>query len=319
MSSRYGNSDPLLTRLSLDRRNAADGYIQEFAAPTIMTGNKPNGEYWEFDEGNNFQQPNNEKAANGVSRQIHFNAAIKTFSTNAYGSRAAYDQKELDIFAQGGGSGADLRRLKMNMVTDADLLAHEVRVTTLVTTAASYAAANKRTLTGGAGLLFWSDPASPLFADVNTGKDAVIKGDAAKANSMIVSHDIHSNIMIHPEVAARISDNESTGFSDITQAKIGNLFGLDYRVAEAQFNANAEGLAFNPSYAWGNFALIFHRAPAPGKEQISLAYNFAYKDFRMRSYFDEPSQNTFVDNDHDVDTELVAPSVGYLITNAIAP
>jgi hypothetical protein len=316
MASKYGNANRLLTRLSIDRRNAATGYVAEFVAPTLSTGGLTSGEYWVFDQGNNFQNPANEKASGGVSREIHFNASVSTFSTNAYGSRAGYTQKELDSFSQTGGDAAGLRRAKMNMVTDADMIAHEIRAATLVTTAGSYAAANKKTLSGTTQ---WSDlDDSDPFGDVMTAKDAIIAGDAVEANSMVVSHAIHSKLVQHPDIAARISDNEGTGFSDITARKIGNLFGLDYRVAAAQYRSSDEGQTFTSAYCWGDFALIFHRAPSPGKEQISLAYNFAYQDFQMRTYFDTPSKKTYVDNDHDCDLVLVGASVGYLLSDVLA-
>ena len=315
MSSKYGNTNPLLTRLSIDRRNAAEGYVANFVSPVLST-KLVSGEYWVFDQGNNFQNPKNEKADGGVSREIHFQGAISTFKCEQYGSRAGYTQRELDSFANNGGDEGALRRAKLNMVTDADMNAHEVRVNDIITTAGSYASANKTTLTGTNQ---WSDlDNSDPFGNVQTGKDAVLSGDAVRANSMVVSNAIHSKLIQHPDIQARISDNEGTGFSDITAQKIGNLFGLDYRVAFAQYNSADEGQTFTAAFAWGDFALIFHKAPSPGREQISLSYTFARKDFQMRTYPDIPSKKTYVDNDHDVHSVMVAASVGYLISDVLA-
>lgn len=317
MSSKYGNANPLLTRLSVDRRNQAQGYIANFGSPVLGTGGKSFGEYWVYDQGNNFQNPDNTKASGGVSREITFQASPSSFKTKGYGSRAWYNQKELDDFAAGGGSEADLRRLKANMVTDADMIAHEVRVATLLTTAASYAAANKVTLSGTGQ---WSDLAnSDPIGNVQTAKDAVISGDGVLANSMIVSYNIHSKLVQHPDITARLqAETKPSGPGEITERDLSSIFGLNYRVASAQYNSANEGQTFSASYAWGDFALIFHRAPTPGKEQISLSYTFAYKDFRFRSYFDEDSERTWIDNDHDVSSVLVAPSVGYLISDVLA-
>lgn len=312
MASKYGLANPLLTRLSIDRRNQATGYVADFASPVLQV-NKSFGEYWVFDQGNNFQNPKNEKASGGISREITFQASQSSFSTNPYGSRAWYNQRELDD----AGTEAELRVSKMNMVTDADMNAHEVRVATLVTTAASYASANKKTLSGNDQ---WSDFAnSDPIKDVEVALDAIISGDAVEGNSMIVSRSTHSKLKQHPDITSRLQAQAlPSGPGQITTASLGQIFGLDYRVASAQYNSADEGQTFSASYAWGNFALIFHKAPSIGKRQISLSYTFAYADFQMRSYFDEASKRTWIDNDHDVSSKLVAASVGYLLTNPIA-
>ncbi len=319
MSSKYGNTNPLLTRLSLDRRNAAEGYVANFVSPVLPT-KLVSGEYWEFGAGNNFQNPKNEKADGGVSREIHLKAAILTFSCNQYGSRAGYTKRELESFANNGGDEGALRRAKMNLVTDADQNAHEVRVNGIITTAGSYAAANKATLDSStAGKIQWSDfDSSDPFGNVMTAKDAILAGDAVRANSMVVSNAIHSKLVQHPDIQARISDNEGTGLSDITARKIGNLFDLDYRVAFAQYDTSDEGQTRATSFTWGDFALIFHKAPSVGIEQVSLSYTFARQDFQMRTYVDVPSKKTYVDNDHDVVTKMVAASVGFLYSDVLA-
>ncbi len=319
MSSKYGNANPLLTRLSLDRRNAAEGYVANFVSPVIPT-KLVSGEYWEFGAGNNFRKPDNQKADGGVSRELHLKAAPLTFVCEQYGSRAGFTQRELDSFSNNGGDEGALRRAKMNMITDADQNAHEVRVVSLVTTAGSYASANKATLDSStANQIQWSDfDSSDPFGNVMTAKDAVLAGDAVVANSMVVSNAIHSKLVQHPDIQARISDNEGTGFSDITARKIGNLFGLDYRVANAQYDSSDEGQTRVTAFAWGDFALIFHKAPSVGVEQVSLSYTFARQDFQMRTYVDVPSKKTYVDNDHDVVSKLVAASVGFLYSDVLA-
>lgn len=313
MANTYGLANPLLTRLSIDRRNEAVGFVAEKVSPSIPTGDKSFGEYHVFDQGNNFQNPANEKADGGVSREIFFASTPSNFKTQAYGSRAGYTAKELTDF----GDESTLRIAKMNMVTDADMIAHELRVATVVTTAASYVSANKTTLTGTSQ---WSDLAnSDPFDDVETAKQAVISGDAVRANSMIISQNTFSKLKLHPDILSRLqAQNLASGLEDVNIAKIGELFGLDLSVASAQYNSADQGQSFVAAYAWGNFALIFHKTPSAGKQVISLAYTFSFQDFQMRTYFDTPSKKTYVDNDHDVVTKLVAASVGYLITNPIA-
>jgi len=302
-----------ISNLSVDRRNDATGYVADFGAPIVKV-NKTVGSYYEFNEGNNFQNPDNVKADGAVSRTAVFNANVLSYQTNLYGTRAGYTQRELDDFD---GGANELRIAKMNMITDADMNAHEVRTATLLTTAASYASANKITLSGSDQ---WSNAASDPFTEIKAAKLAVMADDGVVMNSMICSYDnFYNGLFAHPDIISRVqAENKPTGTDDMNAAAVGAVLGVDLKIASAQYQSSVTGQTFVASYCWGNFALMFHRPSAPAKQTIALAYTFAKTNFAIRSYFDEPSKTTFVDNDHDVDTKLVAASVGYLITNPTA-
>ena len=316
MSSKYGRANPLLTRLSLARRNARDSYVAEFVAPSIKIGPMSHGEYYEFDEKNNMQLPENHKTSGGVSRELTIEAALLTFKTVGYGSRMGYTQKELDDF---GGPELALQRAKMNVVTDSDMNAHEKRVGDLVTTAGSYASANKITLSGTDQ---WNDISSDPFGEIVSAKLAVIDS-GVEPNAMVVSYsNFWTGLAKHPDILSRVQAQlKDSGFSasGITPALVGSLFDVDLKVAKARYVTSNPGQGtVTKASIWGNFALVFHKTPTPAKEIVNLAYTFALQNFVMRTYFDEPSKKTFVDNDHDVQTKLIAANVGYLVTNPTA-
>ena len=317
MSSKYGRANPLLTRLSLARRNARNGYIAEFVAPSLKVGPTSHGEYYEFNEKNFFQLPENHKSASGVSRELTMDAALLTFKTVGYGSRMGYTAKELADF---GGPELALQRVKMGIVTDADMNSHEKRVGDLVTTAGSYASANKITLSGTDQ---WSDISSDPFGEIISAKIAIKNDSGQEPNSMVCSFsNFWTGLASHPDILSRVQAQlKDSGFSasGITPALVGSLFDVDLRVASARYVSSNPGQGtVTKSSIWGNFALIFHRTPTPGKEIINLAYTFSLQDFVMRSYFQEDNKKTYVDNDHDVQTKLIAASVGYLVTNPTA-
>lgn len=312
MSSKYGRSNPLLTKLSLARRNAAIGYVADFVAPSVPVGPISHGEYYVWDEKSFFQLPENQKADGGVSRELHLNATLQNYKCVPYGSRAGYTAKELADF---GGAEMGLQRAKMAMVTDADMNAHEKRVGDLVTTAGSYAAGNKTTLTGTDQ---WDNAASDPFQQIVDAKLAIKGNSGQEPNAMVCSYEnFWKGLAKHPDILSRVqAQQKDSGFRAITPALVGSLFDVDLRVASSIYVTSNPGQStVTKDYIWGNFALIFHRTPTPAKEIINLAYTFTYKDFEFRSYFDQPSKKTYVDNDHDVDTKLVAAGVGYLITN----
>ena len=317
MSSKYGRANPLLTRLSLARRNARDGYVAEFVAPSIKVGPQSHGEYYEFNEKNFFQLPENHKSSGGVSRELTMDAALLTYKTVGYGSRMGYTQKELNDF---GGPELGLQRVKTGIVSDADQNAHEKRVGDLVTTAGSYATANKITLSGTDQ---WSDISSDPFGEIVSAKIAIKNDSGQEPNSMVCSFsNFWTGLAAHPDILSRVQAQlKDSGFSSsgITPALVGSLFDVDLKVASARYITSNPGQGtVTKGSIWGNFALIFHKTATPAKEIINLAYTFSLQNFVMRSYFDEPSKKTFVDNDHDVQTKLIAASVGYLVTNPTA-
>lgn len=311
MANPHGTPDVLLTKLSLAKRNNSAGFIAEFGSPSIPVP-KTSGTYYKWDDGTFFQNPNNEKAEQTVSRTIFSKATTDTFKTAGYGSREGYTQDELDDF---GDAGA-LKRAKMNAVTDADMISHEKRVADLLTTAGSYASANKKTLTNQ-----WSDASNgDPFGDVTTAKEAVMSGSGVEANAMIMSFLNFNQLKLHPDILSKVqAQNLGSGLADITPKVVGQLFGLDLRISWNQFESSNLGQATKTfAYTWGDFALIFHRTPTPAREIISLSYTFARHNFQMRTYFDTPSKTFFVDNDHKVVSKLIAADVGYLITDVIA-
>lgn len=312
MPNPYGVPNSLLTRLSIARRNQASGFVAEFVAPVISIP-KSAGEFFEWDQGTNFKLPDNEKGEGGVSREIVIDGSTTAYKSTLYGTRAGFTAQELTDFGDEGG----LRRQKMNAVTDADMIAFEKRVGDIVTTAGSYASNNKTTLTGANQ---WSDSGSDPFGDIITAKEAVHSGNGVNANKMIQSFLGFNQLKKHPDILARLqAQNLATGLEDVSAAAIGTLFGLDYRVADAQYQSSDDGQStFTSAYILGNFALVFHGTPTPAKEVITLAYSFTVKNFQMRTYFETAPQKTFVDNDHNVVTKLVAAGVGYLFTNPIA-
>lgn len=316
MSSKYGRANPLLTNLSLIRRNKKDGYVAEFVAPSISSGSKSFGEYYVFDEKSFFQLPENQKADDGISREIYLEASLQNFKCVPYGTRAGYTQKELDDF----GSEMGLQTAKLNMVTDADMNAHEKRVDDLVTTAGSYASGNKATLTGTDQ---WSNIASDPFGDVVTAKIAIMDSSGVEPTSMACSYsNFWTGLATHPDILSRVQAQlKDSGFSasGITPALVGSLFGLDLKVASARYVSSNPGQGtVTRASIWGNFSLIFHKTQTPAKEIANLAYTFAYRNFQMRSYFDQARQKTYVDNDHIVQTKLTSAAVGYLYTNPTA-
>lgn len=315
MASKYGRSNPLLTNLSLARRNAKEGYIAEFVSPTIPTNGKSFGEYNVFDERSFFQLPDNEIADGNSAREVFLQASVQNYKCRDFGSKASYTQKEMDDF---GGSELDLQTAKMNMVTDADMNAHEYRVGTLVTTAASYASANKTTLTGTDQ---WSDVSSDPFNQIVDAKVAIKTNAGVEPNAMVVSYQgFWQGLAKHPDIISRVQAmQKDSGFTQMTPQVVGGLLGVDLRVASAVYLSSNPGKSTTThSFIWGDYALVFHRNQMAAINEINLSYTFSYKNFEMRTYYDEDKDRYYVSNKHTVDSKLVAAGVGYLISDTIA-
>jgi hypothetical protein len=313
MANKTARANPLLTSLSLKRRTQAKDYVANFLAPVIMTGKQSFGEYYEFDDGAFAKNPDNRKAADVPSRTIDIGASLQPFKCVEYGSRAGYTKRELDDF---GGPENALQKAKMQAVTDADMLAHEVRVATQFTTSGNFASGHSETL---AGSDIWDNASSDPFEQIITAKQKIKLATGYEPNRMVVSYDgFWGALANHADIKSRVqAQQKDTGFRAITPQLVGSLFDVDLRVAGAVYNSANEGQTVSRSFCWGDHALVFYAEESPAKDSYSLAYTFTYEDFVMRTYFENSTKKTWVDNSHDVDVKICGNAAGYLISNLL--
>ncbi|MCX6223480.1 MAG: hypothetical protein NTV01_01780, partial [Bacteroidia bacterium] len=218
------------------------------------------------------------------------------------------------------------RMLKLNRLTVAEYAA-----AVLACTAGSYAGTNKLTLSGTNQ---WSNPNSDIIGIVEDAKKAVHIYSGSQANRMVINRDCMYALKTHTKLRElkrniMVGTKGSMDFS-LDESELSDVFGLDLKVADAQYETGALGLTSSKAQIWGNFAWIgyVNPNPTPNMVEYSFGYNFwrtpmgASSKVNMR--LTDPDQHShsgqtqtlYVDEEYD--QMLVSTTAGYLITAPIA-
>lgn len=312
--NRYLGQDPILTNVAIAYEN--DEYVAEKLFPTLRVA-KQSGKHFIYDRGR-FRTGKNKgiRAAGAPAEEVkHSITTGLTYFCEDHAKKEFVTDEDVKNNVQTGNdpyadSTENLRSLQM---TD-----REVELVSLLTTAGSYQANNKITLSG---LSLWSDFAnSDPIGDIRTGKRAIHAEIFREANKLVISRSIFDILIDHPDFLERIKHSQA-GIT--TEEIIARIVGVDeVVVAKAGKNTATEGQSDSMSYIWGNFALLAFVDTNPRPKYITLGLNYQWQNKvveRMRGTREQDRRGTFIrvgdDYRHD---KLVSALAGYLITTPIA-
>jgi hypothetical protein len=217
------------------------------------------------------------------------------------------------------------RMIKLNRLTVAERAA-----CVLACTAGSYAGANKVTLSGTDQ---WSNPNSDVIGLVEDMKKAVWVSCGSDANRMVISKNTFWMLQKHPQLMAlkKIALN-GAGSMDfrLTVAELSAIFGLDVRVADAQYETARAMATSSKAQCWGNFAWVGYVNPSPSRDVVE--YSFGYNFWRnveggngkVSMRLTDPDEHSHAGMtqtlyaDEEYDQMLLSATAGYLVTSPIA-
>ncbi len=212
------------------------------------------------------------------------------------------------------------------LVTAKIMLAREITMHSMVTTAANYAGTNTVTLSGTTQ---WSDyvNSSPI-SDVRTGVRQVHSELFMEPNIAIFPYQVMSILEDHPDFIERIKYSER---GIVTPELIADIMGIqNVIVPGVGYNATANpGQAASLSYLWGKDVLLAYVAQRPGLKMPSFAYEFVWGYGNampqvVERWREEPRKSDIVRVSRRYDLKFVAkdsngyPLAGYLIKAAVA-
>jgi len=313
-TNRYLGQDPILTNVAIAYEN--DEYVVEKLLPTYRIA-KQSGKHFIYDRGRFRTGKNNGIRATGAKAEevkLSLTTGLPYFCEDHAKKQFVTDEDVKNNIQTGNDPFTDAtENVKALQMTD-----KEVEMTTLLTTAGSYAAAHKATLSG---TNLWSDFAnSDPIGDIRTGKAAIHAAIFKEPNKLVISRAILDQLVDHPDFLERIKYTQ-TGVT--TEQVLARIFGVDeVIVAKAGKNTATEGQDDVMGYIWGNFALLAFVDPNPRPKYITLGLNYQWKQNivqRLRGVDEEDRRGTFVRVGDDYrDTKLVSALCGYLITTPIA-
>jgi hypothetical protein len=188
----------------------------------------------------------------------------------------------------------------------------EYQQATIATTAGSYAASNKTTLSGTSQ---WSDPASDPIADIETGKEAIRSQVGLRPNTVVMGAAVFAKLKTHTKILDRL---KYTGRDVATADLLASLFGVDQVLIGDGVYLNNAGTQAD---IWGKFVVLAYTERGPISAAVpSYGYTYRLTDHPfVEPPYRDPSIKSWVYQMADaVSPNMVGAEAGYLISAAVA-
>lgn len=185
----------------------------------------------------------------------------------------------------------------------------------LATTAGSYAAGNKVTLSGTSQ---WSDytGTSQPVKDVETAKEAVRAAVGMRPNTVVMGAKVFAALRNHPVIIDRI---KYTGRDTLTTELLASLFGVQNVLVGDAVYADDAGTF---SDVWGKFVVVAYTDISGIQDMGSPSYGYTYglDGYPMveQPYQDRNAKSWIYPVSDAVGPVLASASAGYLISAAVA-
>jgi hypothetical protein len=304
--------NPKLTAISIAYRNAK--LIADDVLPRVPVVT-PSFLYSVYNKGDNFTIPDTKVGRKSDVNQIDFSATQAAANVEDYAIDEVVPNRD-KMVATAYGSFVDPEAIAAEQVSDVLALAREQRTANLITTAASYAAANKTTLSGTSQ---WSDKVNsdPLVTLI-TAMDSMLM----RPNKLVISRIVATQLQTHPKLLAAFHGNQGqSGFMPLSFLQ--TLLGLDdILVGEGFVNTAVKGQTPVISRIWGkSAALIYSSSVSVDTNSMSFGITAQWGD-RLSATYQEPKKglrgSTIVRVGESVKELILANDLGYLFTNAVA-
>jgi hypothetical protein len=257
--------DARLTGISLAYRNRA--LIAEDVLPRVPVGNQ-SFRYLLHTKAERFTIPSTLVGRNGRPNEVEFSASETSGLVYDYGLDDVVPNDDIASAPE----GWDPLGNAVEGLSDLLALDREVRVATLLGTAATYPAGQKEQNTGTD---VWEDTAN---SDPVTQILDAMRVPLMRPNIMIVSQLVWDRLRTHPKVVKSVQAN-GTDTGIIGMQAVQSLFGLDrILVGEAFVNTAKPGQAATYARAWGNDAILLHqnRLANTRSPQMTFGYTAAW-------------------------------------------
>lgn len=185
----------------------------------------------------------------------------------------------------------------------------------LATTAGSYAAGNKTTLSGTSQ---WSDytGTSAPSKDIETAKEAIRSQIGRAGNTVIVSASVMAKLRQHPSIIDRI---KYTGRDVVTTDLLAALWGVDRVLVGGAVYTDASGTITD---VWGKFVVVAYTQMGSVADLGEPTYGYTYRldgaPYVEPGYEDRNAKSDIYPVTDEVAPVLTAATAGYLISAAIA-
>ena len=204
-----------------------------------------------------------------------------------------------------------LRESKLRRLQDLLLLEQEIRVATLLTTAANWASGHY-TDPGN-----WSTGTPTIEKDIDTGKEAVRKAIGVEPNTIII-----------PAAVAKVVKRDSTvrTLLQYTHSDLlvngdlpPTLWNMKVVIPGASYTSSVEGASsITYSDVWGNHVVLLYVPPQATLDSPHAAKIFRARNWEVRSWRMEEKRSEAIEASVIQDEVLASNVSGYLLTDVLS-
>lgn len=246
--------NPELTAIAIGYQNPEAQLIADRVLPRVPTAKK--FKYTLYSASQGYSVPDTKVGRKSEPNMVDFGGTEQTDECQDYGLDDLIPNDEIEAFnampkPASGGPVSPLA-LSTMMLTGLVDLDREIRVAALVFALATYAAANRATLSGTSQ---WSDTANsdPLKA-ITDAMDVPL----VRPNKLVLGQITWTNLRRHPKIVQAIGRSaQSAGFASLQQ--VAELLEVqEIVVGRAFYNTAKKGQAPSYARAWGKHAALLH-------------------------------------------------------------
>lgn len=302
--------DEVLTNLSVQFMNDAEGFVHREIAPFVFTG-KSTGKYYKYANDVRMRRQDDSRAPRSDFPRIDWSVSTDSFETEEHGLEGLIDDRE----RRDADDPLDLDTDTNEILTDQVMVNWEKEVADVLT--------DTSTITQNATLTStdqWSNYAgSDPLDDADAAKETILSNTGKLANIAVIPWQVFRVLRRHPDLRDRIK--AQTTPQKLSVEQVAEVLDVERVVVpRVVYNSANPGASANNVFVWGKDVLFAYVDPSPGRKKPSLAYQFVIRDRQMRTvrYREQKKNSDVIRVERESVLKVVAAQCGYLYKAAVA-
>lgn len=296
--------DVALSNLSIKYQNAE--LVGEKLFPPLIV-DKATNKYWIYGK-ENMRTYRTLRAPGTRAASMDWNVSSDSYSCDEHALEHPIPDEvrnEADAPLKPESDGAE-------MLTDALMLDHEVRIATLATTSGSYYTGHSN----AAGTKWDDFTASDPIEDVRAMNALIHKQIMRPANTMLLGKEVFDVLRNHPAILSRLSDNN---LKIVTAQMLAQLFDVAQVIVGGARQITSVGKAATEtsSYVWGKNVILAY-VGAPGLKTITFGQVFRRSGYRqVEQWREQPIKSDIIKVADMTDEKIIASGAGAHLSSVI--
>jgi hypothetical protein len=301
--------DPILSEIAQGYKNSAMVGMNLFPSVPVM---QRGGKIISFSK-EDFALYNTIRAPGTNTKRVQFGYTSGNYALEQHALEAVAPwehQQEASQVAQ-----INLAAMAVRKTQNIIALRLEKAQADLATTAASYAAGNKTTLSGTSQWSDYTGTSSPS-KDIETAREAIRTQIGKRGNTVIMGAAVWAKVKQHPAIIDRI---KYTGRDSVTTEMLAALWDVDRVLVGDAVYTDASGTMTD---VWGKFVVVAYTNTGSVADFGEPSYGYTYRldgaPYVEQGYSDRNAKSDIYPVTDEVSPVLTAAISGYLISAAVA-